>query len=86
MGTDSGVTPHGRNLRELALMVEGGMAPAAALEATTRSAAQLLGVDGDLGTIEAGKVADLVLVSGDPLAVDDLDTRIEAVWKDGRLV
>lgn len=83
MGTDSGVTPHGRNLRELALMVKGGMTPAAALEATTRSAAQLLGVDEDLGTIEAGKIADLVVVSGDPYAFDDLDTRIEGVWKAG---
>ena len=44
MGTDSGVTPHGRNLRELVLMAELGMPPAAVLEATTRSAAQLLGV------------------------------------------
>jgi imidazolonepropionase-like amidohydrolase len=83
MGTDSGVTPHGRNLRELALMVAGGMTPAAALEATTRSAAQLLGVDEDLGTIEEGKIADLVVVSGDPYAFDDLDTRIEGVWKAG---
>jgi len=83
MGTDSGVTPHGRNLRELALMVEGGMTPAAALEATTRSAAQLLGVDGDLGTIEPGRIADLVVVQGDPFAFADLDARIESVWKDG---
>lgn len=83
MGTDSGVTPHGRNLRELALMVAGGMTPAAALEATTRSAAQLLGVDDELGTIEEGKIADLVVVSGDPYAFDDLDTRIEGVWKAG---
>jgi imidazolonepropionase-like amidohydrolase len=83
MGTDSGVTPHGRNLRELALMVKGGMTPAAALEATTRSAAQLLGVDEELGTVEDGKIADLVVVSGDPYAFDDLDTRIEGVWKAG---
>ena len=83
MGTDSGVTPHGHNLRELALMVEGGMTPAAALEATTRSAAQLLGVDDDLGTIEPGKLADLVVVSGDPLDVATLADRIEQVWKAG---
>jgi imidazolonepropionase-like amidohydrolase len=83
MGTDSGVTPHGRNLRELALMVAGGMSPAAALEATTRSAAQLLGVDDELGTIEEGKVADLVVVTGDPLDVGTLSDRIESVWKAG---
>ncbi len=83
MGTDSGVTPHGRNLRELSLMVSGGMSPASALEATTRSAAQLLGVDKDLGTIEEGKLADLVVVTGDPLDVATLSERIESVWKAG---
>jgi imidazolonepropionase-like amidohydrolase len=83
MGTDSGVTPHGQNLRELALMVEGGMTPAAALEATTRSAAQLLGVDDDLGTIEPGKLADFVVVSGDAYDLDGLDGRVEQVWKAG---
>jgi imidazolonepropionase-like amidohydrolase len=83
MGTDSGVTPHGRNLRELTLMVAGGMTPAAALEATTRSAARLLGVDDRLGTIEEGKLADLVVVSGDPYAFDDLGQRVDEVWKAG---
>jgi imidazolonepropionase-like amidohydrolase len=86
MGTDSGVTPHGRNLRELSLMVDGGMTPAAALEATTRSAAQLLGVDADLGTIEEGKLADFVLVAGDPFDVKTLPDRIESVWKAGTRV
>lgn len=86
MGTDSGVTPHGRNLRELALMAEGGMRPAAVLEATTRSAAQLLGVDGERGTIEPGKLADLVVVSGDPYDFSDLVDRVESVWKDGQQV
>ena len=86
MGTDSGVTPHGRNLRELSLMVDGGMAPAAALEATTRSAAQLLGVDADLGTVEEGKLADLVVVTGDPHDVTTLPERIESVWKAGERV
>ncbi len=86
MGTDSGVTPHGRNLRELALMEAAGMSPGAVLEATTRSAAQLLGVDSDLGTIEPGKVADLVVVDGDAYAFDSLPGRIESVWMAGRRV
>ena len=86
MGTDSGVTPHGRNLRELSLMADGGMRPAAVLEATTRSAAQLLGVDGERGTIEPGKLADLVVVSGDPYDFTDLGERVEGVWKAGRQV
>lgn len=84
MGTDSGVTPHGRNLRELALMASLGMPPGAVLEATTRSAAQLMGVADDMGTIEPGKVADLVVVDGDAYAFDTLAERIEGVWIGGR--
>jgi imidazolonepropionase-like amidohydrolase len=83
MGTDSGVTPHGRNLRELELMAAGGMKPAAVLEATTRSAAQLMGVDAELGTIEEGKLADLVVIGGDPYAFAGLADRVEQVWKGG---
>ena len=83
MGTDSGVSPHGRNLRELELMRQGGMTPAAVLEATTRSAAQLLGVDDRLGTLEPGKAADLTIVRGDPYALDTLPERIVSVWQDG---
>jgi imidazolonepropionase-like amidohydrolase len=85
-GTDSGVTPHGRNLRELALMVEGGMTPAAALVATTSSAADLLGVSDDLGTVEPGKIADLVIVDGDPCDVVSLPAAVSEVWKDGERV
>jgi imidazolonepropionase-like amidohydrolase len=86
MGTDSGVTPHGNNLRELTLMVEGGMTPMDAIVATTRSAAELMGLDGELGTLEPGKRADLVVVDGDPLDVATLDQRIGAVYQDGRQV
>jgi imidazolonepropionase-like amidohydrolase len=86
MGTDSGVTPHGRNLRELELMAAGGMAPGAVLEATTRSAAQLMGLDSDLGTIEEGKLADLVVIGGDPYDFVDLRARIEQVWQAGTRV
>jgi imidazolonepropionase-like amidohydrolase len=64
-------------------MAEGGMTPLAVLEATTRSAAQLLGVDDRLGTIEAGKIADLVVVSGDATDVATLPDRVEQVWKAG---
>jgi imidazolonepropionase-like amidohydrolase len=86
MGTDAGVGPHGTNLRELQLMEEVGMAPADALVATTSSAAALLGVEGELGTVEAGKRADLVVIDGDALAFAGLRERVEQVWKDGRLV
>jgi imidazolonepropionase-like amidohydrolase len=83
MGTDSGVTPHGRNLRELELMAAGGMAPGAVLEATTRSAAELMGLDEDLGTIEEGKLADLVVLGGDPFDFAAMGDRVEQVWKAG---
>jgi imidazolonepropionase-like amidohydrolase len=86
MGTDSGITPHGRNLEELALLVEAGMSPAQALHSATASAAQLLGLAEELGTIEPGKRADLVVVGGDPFQVDTLPDRIEQVYQDGTLV
>jgi imidazolonepropionase-like amidohydrolase len=86
MGTDSGVTPHGRNLAELELMAKGGMAPAAVLHATTASAAALMGLEAELGTLEPGKRADLVAVDGDPFELATLPGRIAAVWQDGRLV
>ncbi len=87
MGTDSGVTPHGRNLRELELMVEhGGMTPGQALVATTRSAAELMGLEADLGTLEPGKLADLVVVAGDLFEFGGLAGRVEQVWKAGARV
>jgi imidazolonepropionase-like amidohydrolase len=86
MGTDSGVTPHGQNLRELALMVDGGMTPMDAIVATTRSAAELMGLEDELGTLEPGKRADLVVLDGDPLDLATLAGRIEAVYQDGTRV
>ncbi len=86
MGTDSGVTRHGRNLEELPLLVQAGMTPAQALHATTLSAAELMGLADELGTVAPGKRADLVLVEGDALDVTTLRERIVAVYQDGRLV
>jgi imidazolonepropionase-like amidohydrolase len=86
MGTDSGITPHGANLRELALMRDGGMDPVAVLHATTQSAADLMGLGDELGSLEPGKKADLIVVEGDPFGFDDLRERIRAVYQDGRLV
>ena len=63
MGTDSGVTPHGQNLRELEQMVACGMTPAQAMIATTRTAAELMGLEDDRGAIEVGKRADLVIAT-----------------------
>jgi imidazolonepropionase-like amidohydrolase len=86
MGTDSGVAPHGNNLRELELMVARGMTPAQALIATTRSAAELMALEDELGSLEPGKRADVVVLGGDPLDATSLAERIEQVWQDGRLV
>ena len=72
LGTDSGVFPHGKNAHEFELMVGFGMKPMDAIVAGTRGAAELLGLDKELGTVEAGKVADLVAVDGNPL--DDVKT------------
>ncbi len=66
-GTDSGVEPHGLDAREFALMVKNGMSPADALMAATARAADLLGIAGQTGTLQAGKVADIVAVPGNPL-------------------
>jgi imidazolonepropionase-like amidohydrolase len=86
MGTDAGVVPHGSNLEELQLMADGGMSPQDVLVATTRTAAELMGLSRELGTIEPEKRADLVLVAGDPFDFADLAGRIERVYQDGRLV
>ena len=86
MGTDCGVGPHGTNLEELELMTEAGLTPLDALRATTGSAAELLDVATDRGTIRPGQRADLVLVDGDPQDVTKLGDRVRAVYLDGREV
>ena len=67
LGTDAATYPHGLNAGEFGLLTELGMAPAAALIAGTRTAAALLGVASDVGTLEPGKIADIVGVPGDVL-------------------
>jgi imidazolonepropionase-like amidohydrolase len=66
-GTDAGVSKHGRNADEFELMVANGMTPVEALKAATVNAADLLGLEQEIGTIEAGKSADVIAVDGDPL-------------------
>ncbi|MFD4507359.1 amidohydrolase family protein [Streptomyces sp. NPDC058457] len=67
LGTDAGVVPHARNLLELSYLVELGMDPLDAITAGTLNAARLLGLDEQLGSLEAGKTADFVVVDGDPV-------------------
>jgi imidazolonepropionase-like amidohydrolase len=69
LGTDAGVFPHGLNGREFELLVTvAGMTPMQAIQAGTMGSATLLGMERDVGSVEAGKFADLVAVNGDPLA------------------
>lgn len=70
MGTDAGATifPHGQSAHELAAYVRLGFSPMEALATATRHAAELLGLGDHLGTLEATKLADLIVVDGDPLA------------------
>jgi imidazolonepropionase-like amidohydrolase len=70
MGTDSGVGRHGDNGLELQLMVENGMTPMQAILASTSAAARLLHLDNSLGSLEVGKLADIIIVSGNVL--DDI--------------
>ena len=67
LGSDCAVTPHGTNLRELGLLCEVGFTPLEAIVAGTKTAAECLGWEADIGTLETGKFADVVLCQGDPL-------------------
>jgi len=84
-GTDSGVSKHGDNGQEFALMVEAGMSPARAIRSATVDAAELLGRSDRIGTIAPGKDADIVAVEGDPLANVRLLETIGFVMKHGRV-
>jgi len=82
-GTDSGVSAHGDNWREFVLMTDGGMPAMKAIQSATVEAAKLLRIDDRLGSIEKGKIADLVAVEGDPLADMSLMSDVGFVMKAG---
>ena len=84
-GTDAGVYPHGDNAKQFHYMVKYGMSPAQAIKAATVNAADLLGKTKDLGTLEPGKYADIIAVTGDPLQdVRALET-MDFVMKGGKV-
>jgi imidazolonepropionase-like amidohydrolase len=84
-GTDSAVSRHGMNAKEFALMTSLGMSPAAALRTTATSAA-LLGIDDRVGTLQPGKLADIVAVPGNPLTDITATERVSFVMKEGTIV
>lgn len=89
MGTDAGVFPHGINLRELGLMCDIGMSPMESIVATTKTAAECMGLGDEIGTVEPGKVADLILVNENPLErihVLEDEQNIPFIMKDGKIV
>jgi imidazolonepropionase-like amidohydrolase len=85
-GTDAGVYPHGDNAKQFYYMVKFGMTPAQAIRAATANAADLLGRSADVGTIEPGKFADVVGVTGDPLADVRVLEHVTFVMKGGVVI
>ena len=89
MGTDAGVMAHGTNLRELGLMCGIGMSPMESIVATTKVAAECLGWQDRVGTVETGKLADIIVTKSDPLtnirSLENVDN-IGLVMKDGVVV
>jgi imidazolonepropionase-like amidohydrolase len=82
-GTDAGVYPHGENAHEFELMVQAGMPPLFAIQAATVHASELLKHDKDLGSVTAGKFADVVAVAGNPLDNISLLKQVNFVMKEG---
>jgi imidazolonepropionase-like amidohydrolase len=82
-GTDEGLAPHGDNGREFALMVKAGMTPIDAILAATAGGSDLIGRPQDIGSVQAGRYADIIAVSGDPLSdITELE-RVQFVMKGG---
>jgi imidazolonepropionase-like amidohydrolase len=82
-GTDAGVYKHGKNWLEFGYMIRGGMKPMETIKAATMNAAELLGTEADMGSIETGKLADIVAVDGDPLKDPQVFGKVIFVMKDG---
>jgi imidazolonepropionase-like amidohydrolase len=85
-GTDTGIIPQGWNARQFAVMVRWGMTPAQAVASATSVAAEMLHLSKDIGTIEAGKFADVIAVSGNPLDDVTVLEQVKFVMKSGAVV
>ncbi len=83
-GTDAAVFPHGRNAKDFGILVEEmDVQPMEAIKMVTRNAAELIGIEDEVGTLEQGKLADLIAVQGNPLEDITLLENVRFVMKDG---
>ena len=85
-GTDAGEYPLGENAKQFALLVREGMTPAQSLQSATIGAAELLGLEQEIGTLELGRAADLVAVTGDPTRDIRTMERMRFVMKGGAVI
>ncbi len=85
-GTDAAVFPHGQNAKEFALMTGLGMTPIDALRTATSNDAELLGIAQKAGTLEKGKLADIIAMPGDPTADITATERVSFVMKEGKII
>ena len=85
-GTDSGVSAHGDNAQEFGFMVEAGMSEADALLSATKHAAAMLKIDDQLGSVESGKLADIIAVNGNPIEDISVMESVTFVMKDGKVI
>src|SRR5438445_4209394 len=85
-GTDAAVFPHGQNAKEFKLMVDLGMTPIDALKAATANDAELLGTGQKVGTLEKGKLADVIAMPGDPTSDITATERVFFVMKEGKII
>src|SRR5213080_1096068 len=85
-GSDAAVFPHGQNAKEFKLMVDLGMAPIDALKSATVSDAELLGIAQEVGTLEKGKLADVIAMPSDPTSDITATERVSFVMKEGKIV
>jgi imidazolonepropionase-like amidohydrolase len=85
-GTDAAVFPHGQNAKEFKLMTDLGMAPIDALISATSADAELLNVSQKIGTLEKGKLADIIAMPGDPTSDITATERVSFVMKEGKII
>ena len=84
-GTDAGVFPHGENAREFVYMVEAGMPPMEAIQSATITTARMLRMEDQIGSIEAGKLADIIATDGNPLENIEVMLKVSFVMKEGKV-